>query len=257
MSPWGPWCETTGNPRKMPPGARGCCALWGRGARPAPGGRSCTEGLCAPDACEGQANLKKSRRKREPGLVEGDGASRRLERQPRSGTSLSVNRTAANARLSKDAGKRGARAAGTGRDGVRGLTPVLPGSWRKSASREGARRTGERPDRGIRGRRTCTHDSRKGFRLNGHQSRPAWPRAAGTVSTDASDPEPRPLGRILGAHPAGGQGLAPTARRAARRRESRTCTHACTHARTHIHSRAHTRTCTRTHAHTCHQGDGA
>lgn len=116
MSPWGPWCETTGNPRKMPPGARGCCALWGRGARPAPGG-SCTEGLCAPDAREGQANLKKSRRKREPGLVEGDGASRRLERQPRSGTSLSVNRTAANARLSKDAGKRGARAAGPGREG--------------------------------------------------------------------------------------------------------------------------------------------
>lgn len=125
---------------------------------------------------------------------------------------------------------------------------MLPGSWRKSASREGARRTGERPDRGIRGRRTCTHDARKGFRLNGHQSRPAWPRAAGTVSRDASDPEPRPLGRILGAHPAGGQGLAPTARRAARRRESRTCTHARTHTQTHIHSRAHTRTCTRTHA---------
>lgn len=66
------------------------------------------------------------------------------------------------------------------------------------------------------------------------------PKPAGTVSTDASDPEPRPLGRILGVHPAGGQALAPTARRAARRRESRTCTHARTHARTHIHSRAHT-----------------
>lgn len=124
---------------------------------------------------------------------------------------------------------------------------MLPGSWRKSASREGARRTGERPDRGIRGRRTCTHDSRKGFRLK----RTPKPASVAAGGRNREHGRLRPRTPPAGAHPGGASwGRTRQVDRASLpQRDVPQGAENRAHARTRAHTHGHTYTRVHTHAH--------